>query len=75
MNKNTKKQLHCNGCGRTLSMEGANREDVLIVEKEWGYFSRKDGELHRFCLCEDCYDRIKKNFAIPVKKSRVLEYL
>lgn len=37
------------------------------MEKQWGYFSGKDGETHRFELCEECYDRLTASFRIPVE--------
>ena len=40
------------------------KEDMLSVEKRWGYFSGKDNEVHRFDLCEDCYDRLIAQFVI-----------
>ena len=63
----TKKVLRCNGCGKNISSEnGMIREGVLQVDWNWGYFSEKDGEKHSFCLCEACYDRIRKSFVLPV---------
>lgn len=50
----------CNACGNIVTGH------VLDVEKVWGFFSEKDGEIHRFCLCEKCYDRIIKGFVVPV---------
>lgn len=50
----------CNACGNMVT------GDVLDIEKAWGFFSEKDGEIHRFCLCEKCYDKIIKGFAVPV---------
>jgi Fe2+ or Zn2+ uptake regulation protein len=59
--------LICNGCGKKLELEQEiAREGILQVEKTWGYFSGKDGETHSFCLCEECYDRIRKEFVVPV---------
>lgn len=52
----------CNRCGREMI-----REDVLSVEKRWGYFSDKDNEVHRFDLCEQCYDEIISSFQIPIE--------
>lgn len=50
----------CNACGNAAT------GDVLDMEKRWGFFSRKDGEMHRFCLCEKCYDGMIKGFVVPV---------
>lgn len=66
-------RLYCNGCGRKIEEEqDLIREGVLRVETKWGYFSHKDGEKHSFCLCEKCYDKMVKMFALPVT---VEEYL
>lgn len=60
------KKMHCNACGRALRIEdGILKEDIFEGGKEWGYFSRKDLEIHRFYLCETCYDRITGGFLIP----------
>lgn len=69
----TKKLLYCNCCGKTM-LSGA-AQDLLVVEHRWGYFSGKDGEIHRFYLCESCYDRIRTGFQIPVEIEAVQEYL
>lgn len=50
----------CNVCGNMVT------GDVLDIEKIWGFFSGKDGEIHHFCLCEKCYDKMIKGFAVPV---------
>ena len=44
------------------------RNTGRAVEKRWGYFSNKDNEVHRFDLCEECYDRMVSQFVIPVEK-------
>ena len=68
-----KKLLYCNNCGRELRQEGDMPvEGLLQVTWDWGYFSGKDGERHSFCLCEECYDRIRGGFVQPVA---VEEYL
>ncbi len=58
--------LKCNGCGRELRMEnGILKEDVFEGKKQWGYFSKKDGEIHSFLLCEDCYEDMISKLMIP----------
>lgn len=58
----------CNQCGRELEFKnGILHEDGLFVTKEWGYFSRKDLQIHKFCLCEKCYDEMIGNFALPME--------
>lgn len=69
-------EIFCNMCGNKQKVESdILMEDMLEITKQWGYFSRKDGEIHHFCLCEDCYDKITKGFVIPVDTKNVTEYL
>lgn len=61
------KKIYCNKCGKEISMKnGILKEDILSVEKRWGYFSRKDNQCDRFDLCEDCYDELVSAFVIPI---------
>lgn len=70
------KELCCNKCGRKLKMEGGIlKEGACEVVKEWGFFSKKDLEIHRFNLCEDCYDKITGDFVIPVDIEEMKEVL
>ena len=64
----------CNRCGRQLRLEEPY-EEYLEVSKGWGYFSGKDGEDHRFCLCEACYDAWISDFAVPVTVTERTELL
>ncbi len=60
-------KIICNRCGKIISVTNEMlSEDVLSVEKRWGYFSDKDNEVHEFDLCEDCYDKIVADFLFPV---------
>lgn len=53
----------CNSCGKEITKnDDMLYEDVLFVKKEWGYFSNKYSETHKFIICENCYDRIISNF-------------
>lgn len=61
-------KIICNKCKREIEViNGIPREDVLTVEKRWGYFSKKDNEVHRFDLCESCYDEWVMSLEIPVE--------
>ena len=61
--------IYCNRCGRQLKgTDGTPVEEGLHVEKSWGYFSGKDGEIHSFDLCESCYDLLVQDFQIPPEK-------
>ena len=63
-------EIYCNKCGKRIGTEeDLTREEMLHVEKIWGYFSKKDGERHSFDLCEACYDAIIAEFEIPVAVS------
>lgn len=69
-------RIRCNQCGKILECgDGGRREDFLKVTKEWGYFSKKDLELHEFYLCEDCYDKLIQSFQIPIQIKSVEEAL
>ena len=66
----------CNQCGREIKTEKEIiKEGICSVETDWGYFSDKDGESHKFDLCEKCYDFLTRNFLIPVEISRRTELL
>ena len=63
----------CNGCGRQLKVEkGVLREGCFCAEQIFGYFSSMDGKRISFDLCEECYDKLVKEFVFPpaVKKQR-----
>lgn len=74
--KRTLEKIVCNQCGRELKLEnGIVQEGVFQGETRFGYFSGKDGERHSFDLCEECYDKMIKGFAIPVEEEDVTELL
>ena len=59
----------CNKCGRVISVvEGVPQEDVLTVDKRWGYFSEKDNRRDHSDLCESCYDELTRNFKIKMEE-------
>lgn len=61
-------KIICNKCGREIPVsKGVPAEDVLQVEKRWGYFSQKDNRVDRFDLCETCYDELVKSFQIKIE--------
>lgn len=77
--KKTEKELVkavCNKCGRELKVEnGVLKEGCFSAEVAFGYFSRKDGTIHKFDLCEDCYDEMTAQFAVPVESGPNTELL
>lgn len=61
-------RIFCNKCGKEISSKNNILEaDVLSVDKRWGYFSNKDNEVHKFDLCEECYDEFVGTFQIPIE--------
>lgn len=59
----------CNKCGKRIPViQGVPREDVLNVEKRWGYFSKKDNRVDKFDLCEACYDELTTGFKIQIEE-------
>ncbi len=61
-------KIFCNVCGRGIEIKnGILKQDLFEVKKEWGYFSNKDLEIHKFNMCEQCYDKMIKEFKIPVQ--------
>jgi Fe2+ or Zn2+ uptake regulation protein len=60
-------KIFCNKCGKEIAMNhGRLEEDVLSVDKRWGYFSNKDNQVDSFDLCEKCYDEFVATFTIPI---------
>ena len=71
-----REKVKCNQCGQDIQVfDGDSTQDYLQIRKKWGYFSKKDGTKHAFCLCETCYDKLIGTFVIPVQVSDVSEYL
>ena len=66
----------CNKCGRTLKAEnGIIHEDFIHVCKSWGYFSRRDGRTWEFIICEECMEKIEREFIIPSKEYETTEMI
>ena len=58
----------CNKCGKTLKkVNDIYREDFLEINKDWGFFSTKDGKTYRFILCEECCENMVKGFNVPAQ--------
>lgn len=66
----------CNKCKKELLVEnGILKEGCFDVNASFGYFSKKDGQIHSFDLCEDCYDDMIAGFGIPVESLEAKELL
>lgn len=64
-----KRICHC--CGKEIG-----QEDYVCIEKTWGYFSNhKDGQKHKICLCEPCYDAWTKKFKYAPEIEEIKEFL
>ena len=69
-------QVVCNKCGKELKIEkGRLKEFCFSADAVFGYFSRKDGTTQHFDLCEDCYDELTAQFAVPAEEKEQLELL
>ncbi len=68
-------EIRCNRCGRIIVFgDMHNKEDYVLIQKKWGYFSRKDGRKYTLRMCEDCYDRLVNECVIPPRIDDVTEY-
>lgn len=66
----------CNCCGKKFSAKpDQNNIEIFHIEKEWGYFSKKDMVKHVFDVCENCYDKWILGFRIPVEEEESMELL
>ena len=48
-------KLFCNCCGKEILMKENSQialEDYVVIEKSWGYFSKKDGIRQKMIICE-----------------------
>ena len=44
-------KIICNKCGKEIAVNhGCPTEDVLSVDKRWGYFSKKDNQVDLTCV-------------------------
>ncbi len=66
----------CNSCGKRLAVYGGIlREGAIGIDHAWDYFSEKDGQIHHFDLCEECYDELIAGFRLPVTVEEAAELL
>ncbi|MBO4981374.1 MAG: hypothetical protein J6C84_05710 [Lachnospiraceae bacterium] len=69
-------QVVCNQCKKEMKVEnGYLKEGCFGADYVFGYFSSRDGIRHRFDLCEDCYNKMIQQFAVPVEEIRERELL
>ena len=66
----------CNMCGKKIVVkDGIVREGAAAFDHAWDYFSEKDGEIHRWDLCEECYDRMTGQFRIRPDVEELVEFI
>ena len=46
-----------------------------MLFRSWDFFSEKDGEVHHFDLCEECYDEVTGEFRVAVEVEEEIEML
>lgn len=75
-NKKELTTVICNKCRKELRVEnGIIKEGCFSGNICFGYFSNKDGRKHSFDLCEECYDKMIEEFAIPVEEEELTELI
>ncbi|MBD5396424.1 MAG: hypothetical protein HDR23_10330 [Lachnospiraceae bacterium] len=68
--------ITCNKCKKIIKVEdGIVKEGCFCGNSQFGYFSNKDGMKYSFDLCEECYDKMIAEFAIPAETEEVYEML
>ena len=56
----------CNCCGEQIAaVDESDRAAFLDVRKAWGYFSKWDGCIHHFHICEKCYEKMIQSWLYP----------
>lgn len=70
------KTMLCNSCGKKMVVqEGIVREGAVSFNHAWDYFSEKDGEVHHWDLCEECYDDLIRQFRLEVTIEELTELI
>ncbi len=68
------KTVICNKCKKELKVKnGILMEGCFQGDVRFGYFSNKDGTRHSFDLCEECYDKMIREFSVPVDEEEMSE--
>lgn len=71
-------KIYCNCCGKEIRMKENTQialEDYAVIEKNWGYFSDKDGIRQKMNVCEPCFDAWVRSFAIAPQEVQEQELL
>jgi hypothetical protein len=71
INKEFVKDVLCNKCGNSMALDNVIGFEASDCVKGgqfgtfFGWGSKYDGSLHRFDLCDKCYDEFIDSFKIP----------
>lgn len=66
----------CNCCGKKLAVKnGIVREGVMMVNHAWDFFSEKDGAVHHWDMCEECYDQMTAQFCLEPDVEEQVEFV
>ena len=66
----------CNCCGKKLVVKnGVLREGAISVHHAWDFFSEKDGEVHHWDMCEECYDNLLNQFRLEPDVEEQVEFV
>lgn len=71
-------KVYCNCCGKEIKMNENMQvalEDYAVIDKTWGYFSKKDGIRQKMNICEDCFDAWVHTFVVPPQEMEEQELL
>ena len=64
------------GCGKKLVVKsGVLREGAISIHHAWDFFSEKDGEIHRWDMCEECYDNLLGQFRVEPDVEEQVEFI
>jgi|SRR5262252_2565917 len=65
----------CDICGKSCNASEDGRYEAherAYLFARWGYYSRKDMQIHECDMCEDCYDRVMEYIETLGGKVRIL---
>lgn len=71
-------KVYCNCCGKEIQMDKNKQyalEDYVVIEKVWGYFSKKDGLRQKMNICEACFEDWVGTFVQPPQEVQEQELL
>lgn len=71
-------KVYCNCCGKEIQFKENTQialEDYVAIDKNWGYFSNKDGIRQKMNICEACFDAWVCTFAAAPVSEQEMELL